>query len=217
MGTLKATERMGSEALESPEGSWWAVYTRHQHEKTVASMLTTKGFEVFLPVYETVRRWKDRNKLLTLPLFPCYVFLRGGWDRKLQVVTTPGIHSVLCRGENVAMIPEPEMEAIRVAVDGRMRMEPHPYLKSGDRVRVVRGAMAGVEGILVRKKNLCRLVISVQMLAQSVAVEIDALDVEPARQEAAPGMNFGRGAVRESVLFGAGSKEAEGIANPSWA
>ncbi len=208
---------MESEALERPGDSWWAVYTRHQHEKTVASMLTTKGFEVFLPVYETVRRWKDRNKLLILPLFPCYVFLRGGWDRKLQVVTTPGIHSILCHGEKVALIPEPEMEAIRAAVDGRMRMEPHPYLKSGDRVRVVRGAMSGVEGILVRKKNLCRLVISVQMLAQSVAVEIDALDVEPARQEAAPGMNFGRSAVRESVLFGVGSKAAEGIASPSCA
>jgi hypothetical protein len=73
------------------ESSWWAVYTRHQHEKAVAQVLSSKGFEVFLPLYDSVRRWKDRNKTLSLPLFPCYVFVRGGLNRRLQVVTTPGI------------------------------------------------------------------------------------------------------------------------------
>ena len=69
---------------------WWAVYTRHHHEKVVAEMLSAKGFEVFLPLYESTRRWKDRRMVLSLPLFPCYLFVRGGLDRKLQVVTTPG-------------------------------------------------------------------------------------------------------------------------------
>src|ERR1700678_3190618 len=96
---------------------WWALYTRHQHEKTVAEMLSAKGFEVFLPLYESLRRWKDRSKMLTLPLFPCYVFVRGGLDRRLQVVTTPGIHMILCRGERVAMIPQAEIDAIRRAVE----------------------------------------------------------------------------------------------------
>jgi transcription antitermination factor NusG len=158
---------------------WWALYTRHQHEKTVAEMLSAKGFEVFLPLYESLRRWKDRSKMLTLPLFPCYVFVRGGLDRRLQVVTTPGIHMILCRGERVAMIPEAEIEAIRKAVEGSFRMEPHPFLKCGERVRVTRGSLLGVEGILIRKKNLYRLILSVDMMAQSVAVEIDAMDVEP--------------------------------------
>jgi transcription antitermination factor NusG len=157
---------------------WWALYTRHQHEKTVAEMLSAKGFEVFLPLYESLRRWKDRSKMLTLPLFPCYVFVRGGLDRRLQVVTTPGIHMILCRGERVAMIPEAEIEAIRKAVEGSFRMEPHPFLKCGERVRVTRGSLLGVEGILIRKKNLYRLILSVDMMAQSVAVEIDAMDVE---------------------------------------
>jgi hypothetical protein len=84
---------------------WWALYTRHQHEKTVAEMLSAKGFEVFLPLYESMRRWKDRSKLLTLPLFPCYVFVRGGLDRRLQVVTTPGVYMILFHGERVATIP----------------------------------------------------------------------------------------------------------------
>jgi len=158
---------------------WWALYTRHQHERVVADMLTAKGFEVFLPLYESARRWKDRKKILSLPLFPCYLFVRGGLDRKLQVVTTPGIHMILYRGDRVATISETEIEAIQRAVDGSYHVEPHPFLKCGMRVRVVRGALEGVEGILVRKKNLCRLILSVDMLAQSVAVEVEAADVEP--------------------------------------
>jgi transcription antitermination factor NusG len=171
-----------AQSIEVPmheASAWWVLHTRHQHEKTVAEMLSAKGFEVFLPVYESLRRWKDRKKLLTLPLFPCYVFVQGGLDRRLQVVTTPGIHTILFHGERVAIVPEGEIRAIRRAVEGHFRVEPHPFLKCGERVRVVRGSMEGVEGILVRKKNLYRLVLSVDMMAQSVAVEIDATDVEP--------------------------------------
>jgi transcription antitermination factor NusG len=158
---------------------WWALYTRHQHEKVVAEMLELKGLEVFLPLYESLRRWKDRKKLLTLPLFPCYVFVRGSFNRRLQMLTTPGVHMILSHGENAAAIPDQEIEAIRRSVEGSYRVEPHPFLKCGERVRVTRGSLEGVEGILVRKKSLYRLVLSVNMLAQSVAVEIDASDVEP--------------------------------------
>lgn len=159
--------------------AWWALYTRHQHEKTVAEMLSAKGFEVFLPLYESMRRWKDRTKMLTLPLFPCYVFVRGGLNRRLQIVTTPGVHMILFRGEHVAVIPDAEIDAIRKAVEGSFRIEPHPYLKCGEVVRVTKGSLEGVEGVLVRRKNLLRLVLSVNMMAQSVAVEIDITDVEP--------------------------------------
>jgi transcription antitermination factor NusG len=158
---------------------WWALYTRHQHERTVADMLSAKGFEVFLPLYESIRRWKDRQKLLSLPLFPCYVFVRGGFSRRLQVITTPGIHMILSCGDHAAVIPENEIQAIRRTVEGAYRMEPHPFLRCGERVRVIHGSLQGVEGILVRKKNQFRLVLSVEMLAKSVAVEIDAADVEP--------------------------------------
>ncbi len=142
-------------------------------------MLSTKGFEVFLPLYESTRRWKDRTKLLSLPLFPCYLFVRGGFDRRLQVMTTPGIHTILYRGEEIAVIPDQEIEAIQKALEGSSSVEPHPFLRCGMRVRVVRGALEGVEGILIRKKNLLRLVLSVDMLAQSVSVEVHASDVEP--------------------------------------
>jgi len=171
-------------AIQTSDTPWWAIYTRHQHEKVVAEMLAAKNFEVFLPLYESTRRWRDRSKVLSLPLFPCYLFVHGGLDRRLQVVTTPGIHMVLRRGDSVATIPELEIEAIRRAVEGSYRVEPHPFLRCGMRVRVVRGALQGVEGILLRKKNLCRLILSVDMLAQSVAVEVHAADVEPCAAQA---------------------------------
>ncbi|MFP5229763.1 MAG: UpxY family transcription antiterminator [Acidobacteriota bacterium] len=174
---MLATRDIDVQTAEHP--AWWAVYTQHQHEKTVAEMLTGKGFEVFLPLHETMRRWKDRQKLLSLPLFPGYVFVRGVSSRRLQVVTTPGIHMILSRGEQIEVVPEPEIDAIRRAVQGSYRIEPHPFLKIGERVRVTRGSLEGVEGILIRKKNLFRLVLSVDMLAQSVGVEVSASDVEP--------------------------------------
>jgi len=158
--------------------AWSALYTRHQHEKAVAEMLVAKGFEVFLPLYDSMRRWKDRKMTLSLPLFPCYVFVRGGITRRLEAISTPGVHMILCNGDRVAVIPEDELESIRRMVDGPFHVEPHPYLKSGDRVRVKRGSLEGVEGILVRKKNIYRLVLSVEMLTQSVALEIASTDVE---------------------------------------
>jgi transcription antitermination factor NusG len=168
--------------MRNGQASWCAIYTRHQHEKTVSEMLQVKGFEVFLPLYESVRRWKDRKKVLSLPLFPGYVFIRGAIEHRLPVLTTPGVHMIISSGERVATIPEEEIDAIRRTVEGPYRVEPHPFLRCGERVRVVRGSLEGVEGVLTRKKNLYRLVLSVEMLAQSVAVEIDALDVVPAIQ-----------------------------------
>jgi transcription termination/antitermination protein NusG len=176
---------MTLQSMESrPEkgAPWCAVYTRHQHEKSIGEMLEAKGFEVFLPLYESTRRWKDRRKVLSLPLFPCYVFLRGAHERRLPVLTTPGVHMIISRGEKVETVPEEEIEAIRRIVEGQLNVEPHPFLRCGERVRVVRGSLEGVEGILTRKKNLYRLVLSVEMLAQSVSVEIDALDVAPVVQ-----------------------------------
>ena len=95
------------------EFPWWVVYTRHQHEKAVAGALAAKGHEVFLPLYDSIHKWKDRRKTITLPLFPCYVFVRGGQDRRLKIVTTPGVHTMLIRGDAPAVISEDEIEAIR--------------------------------------------------------------------------------------------------------
>lgn len=169
---------------------WWAVYTRHQHEKVIAEMLTAKGLEVFLPLYESIHRWKDRKKALELPLFPCYLFIKESIGGRLLTVTTPGIHMLLTLGERIAVIPDEEIAAIRRAVTDPARVEPHPFLNCGERVRVIRGPMEGHEGILVRKKNLCRLVLSVQMLSQAAAVEVNASDVEPAAIPSKPPLPY---------------------------
>jgi transcription antitermination factor NusG len=161
-----------------PPHSWYALYTRHQHEKTVAHILTNKGFETLLPLYSVARRWKDRTKLLFLPLFPCYVFLNGGLERRMDIMTTPGIHSLVSNAGQPAAIPPAEIDAIRRAVESGSRLEPHPLLRRGDWVRVKCGPLEGIQGILVRKKNLYRLILSVEMLGKSAAVEIDALLVE---------------------------------------
>lgn len=158
--------------------NWYALYTRHQHEKTVASILSQKGFEILLPLYPVTRRWKDRTKQLSLPLFPCYVFVHGGLERRLNIVTTPGIHGFVETCGLPAVIPKAEIDAVRQALDRGFRVEPYPFLKCGDWVRVKYGPLEGIEGILVRKKNLSRLVLSVELLEKSVAVEVDAAMVE---------------------------------------
>jgi transcription antitermination factor NusG len=157
---------------------WHALYTRHQHEKVVAQALLGKGFEVFLPQYRTVHRWKDRQKELLLPLFPNYVFIRGGLDRMLILVTTPGIHSLVSWGGRPADIPSEEIEAVRRLVESSLQVEPHPFLRCGDRVRIKSGPLEGIEGILVRKTRGYRLVLSVEMLSKSAAVEVDVSMVE---------------------------------------
>jgi len=158
--------------------AWHALYTRHQHEKAVTHALSNKGFEVFLPLYSATHRWKDRNKQLLLPLFPCYVFLRGGLERRLDILTTPGIHMLITRGGYPAAVSDEEIYWVRQLVEKAVRVEPHPFLKSGDRVRVKSGPLTGVEGILVRKKNLFRLVVSVEILGKSAAAEVDSSMVE---------------------------------------
>ncbi len=158
--------------------NWHALYTRHQHEKVTARILAHRGFEIFLPVYSVTHRWKDRMKKLSLPLFPCYVFVRGGLDRRLDILSCPGVHSLVRVGDQIAVIPEQEIQAIHRVVACSVQAEPHPYLKCGDRVCVKAGPLAGVEGILVRKKDQFRLILSVELLHRSIALEVDEALVE---------------------------------------
>ncbi len=150
---------------------WYALYTRHQHEKVVARILSNKGFETFLPLYNVTHRWQDRIKQLSLPLFPCYVFLKDALERRLEIVTTPGVYSVIGNAGRPATIPDQEIEAIRQAIDSKFAVEPYPFLKCGDHVRVKSGPLEGIEGILVRKKNSFRLILSIELLGRSVSAE----------------------------------------------
>lgn len=161
----------------SPD-DWYAVYTRHQHEKSVAENLAGRELEVFFPVYEAVRQWTDRQKGLSLPLFPCYVFFRGSAARRARVISTPGVHSIVGFGGRPTPIDKSQVDAVRLAIENHFRVEPHPFLRYGDRVRVKSGSLSGVEGILLRKRGLARLIISAELLQKSVSIEVDAAAVE---------------------------------------
>ena len=162
----------------NPASNWYALYTRHQHEKAVTQILTTKGFEILLPMYKSVRRWKDRTKILSLPLFSCYLFLKGGLERRWDILNTPGIYDLLSSGGRPIVIPTSEINAIQQVVNSGFRLEPHPFLKIGERVRIKRGPLAGLQGLLVRQRNIYRLVLSVEMLGRAAAVEVDSFLVE---------------------------------------
>jgi transcription antitermination factor NusG len=174
-----ASMALGDAAGLYPPFPWYALYTKHQHERVVARNLLGKGFEIFLPLYAVARNWQDRVKLLHVPLFPCYVFLQGDIERRrLDIITTPGIHAFVSSGGHPATIPAAEIEGIRQAVGSGARVEPYPFLVSGDRVKVRCGPLAGIQGVLVRKRNAYRLVLSVEILGKAAALEIDAALVE---------------------------------------
>jgi transcription antitermination factor NusG len=162
----------------NPASNWYALYTRHQHEKVVAQILTRRGFEILLPLYKSVRRWKDRTKVLSVPLFSCYIFLKGGLERRWDILNTPGIYDLVSSGGQPIAIPTHEIDAIQQVVNSGVHLEPHPFLKIGERVRIKRGPLAGLQGLLVRQRNIYRLVLSVEMLGRAAAVEVDSLLVE---------------------------------------
>lgn len=158
---------------------WFAVYTTPRHEKHVSEMLTERRIETFLPLYRTNRQWqKSRPVVLDLPLFPTYVFVRIEREARGAVLSTPGVLSIVGSSREPWPLSASEIETIRLGLQTH-KIEPHPYLNVGERVRIKAGVMVGVEGILVRKKNDFRVVLTLVSIMRSVAVEVDADDVEP--------------------------------------
>ena len=157
---------------------WYALSTRHQHERTAARYLSICGHNIFLPLYSAVHKWQDRNKRLSLPLFPGYLFIQGGLDRQTQILNAPGVASIIAWSGRPAIISQAEIDVVRHLVDSTLRVEPHDYLSCGERVKIKDGALQGIEGILIRKKNLFRLVVSMELLGRAAAVEVDLMSVE---------------------------------------
>jgi transcription antitermination factor NusG len=158
---------------------WRALRVRPRWEKLVAGAIHGKEYEAFLPLYRKRSQWSDRVKEVELPLFSGYVFCRGDFSGGPRLVTTPGVIGILSFGGVPAMISEGEIEAIKSVIQSGLCAEPWPYLREGQRVRVHAGALTGVEGILVRTKNDCRVVLSVEALCRSVAVEVHRECVTP--------------------------------------
>lgn len=158
---------------------WFAAYTATHHEKHVHEQLADRRVESFLPLYSCRRQWKKRvPETVELPLFPNYVFVRISRSERTAVLGTPGVFSIVGSGADAWELPEREIEALRKGLQER-KIEPHPYLTVGERVRIRAGVMAGIEGVLVRKKNDFRVLLSLDAIMRSVAVEVDADDIEP--------------------------------------
>jgi len=171
----------GREALllsEYVHPHWYAAYTCSNQERRVTEHLAQRSVEHFLPLYESVRRWKDRRKTLQQPLFPGYVFVRLALRDRLRILEVPNVVRLVGFGGHPAALPENEIEALRLSAAAHLRAEPHPYLTAGRRVRIRSGPLEGVEGILVRKKNAVRVVLSLDLIARAAAVEVDVADIE---------------------------------------
>jgi transcription antitermination factor NusG len=160
------------------EERWFAVYTRANHEKRVATQLEVRGIHYFLPLYSSLRRWKDRRVRLDMPLFPGYIFVHFAPSARLRTLEVPGVVRLIGFNGLPYPLPASEIEALRAGIMSAMRIEPHRLLNAGCRVRIKSGPLAGMEGILVRKKNVHRVVLTISAIARSASVEVDILEIE---------------------------------------
>src|SRR6266550_6579306 len=155
---------------------WQLVYTVARHEKAVAAQLQSRGIDNFVPLYKTVHLWHNRSVNLELPLFPSYVFIHLDGSNRRNVVTVPGIVSIVSFQGRPAVVPAEQIAAVQNALKFR-RVHPCPYLASGNRVRIMSGPLAGIVGVIDRVKGF-RVIVSVDSITSSIAIEAEAADVE---------------------------------------
>lgn len=166
-------------AEAGPDKQWYAVFTVPQNEKSAARHLSQRDVESFLPTYQTLRKWKNRQRVqLVLPLFPSYLFVRIGKRERGKVLGSPGVLRIVGTNREPVPVPEDTIEFLRSDLCAR-KIEPYHELVVGQRVRIRNGAMSGLQGILVRRNNNCRFVLTVNLINQHAAVEIGAENLEP--------------------------------------
>jgi len=156
---------------------WCAVHVRPRHEVLVAAGLRAKGYREFLPMYRCSRQWSDRTKEIEVPLFTGYVFCQLDAQIPWSIVSTPGVIRIVGTRKEIALIDDQEIEAIRIVANSGKKVEPCPYAGIGDRVRITSGTLAGVEGMVTGYKNQQRLVLSVDLIQSSIAVEVDGCNM----------------------------------------
>jgi len=182
LGPPEETAKLASPILAaSVEPRWYVAQTQARHEKRVAEQLECRGVEHFLPLYERLSRWKDRRVRLQVPLFDGYVFVRLVLRERLRALEIPSILRLVGFSGLPVALPDVEIDSLRSGVVRKMHFEPHPYLTVGQCVRIVRGPLEGSKGILIRKKNHLRVVISINLIRRSVALEVDSSSIEPIR------------------------------------
>jgi transcription antitermination factor NusG len=163
-----------------PTSKWFAVYTTSRHEKRVAEHFSHRQIEHYLPLYRAERKWKDGSRVtLYLPLFPGYISVHIARTERARVLNVPGALAVVGgTGREPAPLPDAAIDALRCGVE-RRKAEPHPLVTVGQRARIRSGAFAGMEGLVARKKNSLRVVLTLEQIMQSIAVEVEEGDLEP--------------------------------------
>jgi len=174
---------LAEEAAHS-EMLWYAGYTASRHEKRVAEHFVQRGVEHFLPLYETIHRWNNGRHRVQLPLFPGYIFVRIALRDRMRVIEVPGFARLVGFNSLPCPLPEADINKMKDALNKGVVAEPYPYLTVGTRVEIRNGPMQGMTGILLRRQNKCRVVISVDLIMRSMAVEVEASDVVPVRRSA---------------------------------
>jgi transcription antitermination factor NusG len=162
------------------EPRWYAAYTRSRHEKFVADLLKRKQVDTFLPIYETMRRWKNGEHRVQLPLFPGYAFVRIALRDRLEVLKVPGVVRLVGFDGMPTALKDEEVESLRRALSAGVKAVPHPYLTVGRRARITAGPLAGREGVLVRRQGAMRVVLSIELIQRSILVSAEAGALEPA-------------------------------------
>lgn len=178
------TQRQSPNAATSAalnQARWYALYTRFRYEKRVAEVLDHRGVEQYLPLYEEMHRWKDRNARVQVPLFPSYVFIYLALQDRMQALTIPGVIRLVGHPYPEPMAVE-EVEGIRNYLSCRLPVEPYPYVTEGQRVGIAAGPLAGMQGFVLRRKSTCRVVINLELIHRSMAVEVAMADLEMAPQ-----------------------------------
>jgi transcription antitermination factor NusG len=158
---------------------WYALYTYPRHERAVTENLEHQSIEAFLPSCLVKSQWKDRQVQISRAIFPCYVFARIGMNQKVKVMSIPSVIRIVAFNGAPAPIPDSEIEAVRLCLSNGARVERHSFLEVGERVRVRCGVFEGLEGIVLRHSNGCKLVVSIGLIHQAVALEIEASQLEP--------------------------------------
>jgi transcription antitermination factor NusG len=163
---------------------WYAGYTASRHEKRVAEHFAQRGVEHFLPLYETIHRWNNGRHRVQLPLFAGYIFVHIALRDRMRVIEVPGFVRLVGFNSLPCPLPEVDINRMKEALNKGVVTEPYPYLTVGTRVEVRNGPLQGMTGILLRRQNKCRVVISVDLIMRSMAVEVEAADVVPVRSSA---------------------------------
>jgi transcription antitermination factor NusG len=160
------------------EPQWYAAYTWANHEKRVADQFVERRVEHFLPTFESVRRWKDRRMRIQQPLFSGYIFVRLALQDRLRVLQVPSVVRLVSFNGQPAALSDQEIDTLRKSLIPELRALPHPYLRVGRRVRIVKGPLYGAEGVVVRRKNGFRFVLLMDLIMRAASLEVDAADIQ---------------------------------------